>query len=455
MNTCHRAAVAENGGSSEGLECEERGDMRFKFLSYVDQPGTSFLGIATLRSDPVTGEIIVGDANIGGPALDGYRTSALQQYDVINGNLTEEELYTGEDIRTYLESINNVDLPAPPRIDFSVASVGTNPTVAAEFGDAQSVMTRAMTRARQLEGPEGRRNIYSDRIAALAGSPLERRLTEHMSTYASAGLTAAPSSEPSDLADGVLNLASPFRVTGQERLNRLEETERRVGSANVLLPNEYVDNSVRQFVNNHQDWPRARLEFELNRLLYFETQLHELGHCLGLRHQFAASADRDNYFDDYYLINDRFPLPDPATFDVDGTPGLSADEQVAYEDRYEQSRANRELAGIDRWMNTSVMEYTANWYQRTIGDVGRYDTAAIQYGYGDMVEVYDNRTTQHPRSAINPADTPRTWAKYYQGGEECSVDADCPFADGGASEALLTAANRSAGSDPDLRAQSA
>ena len=61
----------------EGVECQERGDSRFKFFSYVEQPGTGFLGIATLRGDPVTGEILFGDANIGGPALDSYRTSAL------------------------------------------------------------------------------------------------------------------------------------------------------------------------------------------------------------------------------------------------------------------------------------------------------------------------------------------------------------------------------------------
>ncbi len=87
INSCNRASIAQNGGTTDGMQCQERGDMRFKFLSYVDQPGTDFLGIATMRSDPVSGEIMAGDANIGGPALDGYRTYAMQQYDLIHGDL--------------------------------------------------------------------------------------------------------------------------------------------------------------------------------------------------------------------------------------------------------------------------------------------------------------------------------------------------------------------------------
>src|SRR6185436_2743662 len=104
LNTCNRRSIAENGGNVDGMTCQERGDIRFKFLSYVDQPGTNFLGIATMRGDPITGEIIAGDANIGGPALDGYRTVALQTYDLITGRITDREFLVGEDVRGYFES---------------------------------------------------------------------------------------------------------------------------------------------------------------------------------------------------------------------------------------------------------------------------------------------------------------------------------------------------------------
>ena len=101
--------------------------------------------------------------------------------------------------------------------------------------------------------------------------------------------------------------------------------------ANVELPNEYVDNSVQWFVNKHLDWPRARLEFSLNRLLYRQTELHELGHCLGLRHDFGASADSDALRPEYYEIAARYPLPDPTTSTSDGKAGCARTSKLAFE----------------------------------------------------------------------------------------------------------------------------
>jgi len=444
INTCNRRSVAANGDTMDGLDCQERGDMRYKFLSYVDQPGTAFLGIATLRGDPVTGEVMAGDANIGGPALDGYRTYALQQYDLINGNITEQELLTGENIRSYLENVNNVEQPAPPRIDFSVASqLGGAAAQPGEMERLHEHMGNIVARTEQLQGPEGRRNIYSDRLQTLAGTDLERRLMDNVETYAMLGFKNLP--EGAHMTESILDMASPFR--GNDALSAMDEfmnAEQDASSMNMMLPNEYVDDSVTAFVQAHADWPRARLEFALNRMLFFETELHEMGHCMGLRHSFEASADHNNYYDDYYLINDRFPLPDPTAFDTDGTHGLSSSEQVLYEDAYNGARSQRERAGIDQWMNTSVMEYTKNWYQRAVGVGGRYDFHAIGMGYGDMTEVYDN-SAGLAVDDITPVNTPRQWAKYYHGGEACEVDADCPFSAGGTSAGELLPTNMTTG----------
>ncbi|MEZ4336676.1 MAG: hypothetical protein R3B82_08615 [Sandaracinaceae bacterium] len=176
-----------------------------------------------------------------------------------------------------------------------------------------------------------------------------------------------------------------------------------------------------------------------------------MGHCLGLRHHFGGTADPANYFDGYYTINERFPLPDPNDFNTDGTPGLSPDEQIAFEDAYEEARRLRELAGLDQWANSSVMDYTPEWYQRIQG-AGYYDFMAISLGYGDIVDIYDNTRaadgTARPAlgiDTINPVNTMRVGIKWYQGGETCSSDADCPFSTSGSHSAELLSANRDSG----------
>ncbi len=444
INTCNKASIAENGGSVEGLACEERGDSRFKFLSYVDQPGTGFLGIATLRGDPVTGEILVGDANIGGPALDSYRTTALQMYDLINGDLTDEEFLTGEDVRAYLENLDRVQLPARPRIDFNVAlKHGSASPV--DIGSVDRRMNDFSARAQTLAGPAGRSNTFIDRAVELRGSDIEYRLMESFETLMLAGIDVVPDGYgPADIDDAILDRVSPIRVPVHEQLRSFIEQENTISSHNVLMPNEFVDNSVLSFVNEHKGWPRARVEIGLNQLLYFHTQLHELGHCLGLRHDFGASADTGNYDDQYYQIDQRFPLPDPAAYDQDGIAGLSPPEQVAFEVDLDEARRKRELAGIDTHMDSSVMEYNAQWYGRTDVAAGRYDVAAVSFGYGDLVEVYDN-ADRRDVADIDPSNTRRAWAKFYQGGQACTTDADCPFSASGQRGAELTEVNREAG----------
>lgn len=443
-NTCNRAAVAANNGTTEGMDCQQRGDLRVKFLSYVDQPGTPFLGVATLRGDPVTGETFVGDANIGGPALDGYRTSVLQMYDLIQGDLDDRTFLIGEHARRYLENLNRVQQAAPPREPYRTANIGGEMT-ASQLA-MQNRFSEFAARAEGLAGAEGAGAVFStERRAALVGTDIERRLLASNNAFVAADIERLPAGvSTNDLPEAILDRVSPFRRSAPEMLDEWNQRDRALGEANMLLPNAYVDNSVLEYVRAHQNWPRARLEIEVNQLLFYQTQLHEMGHCLGLRHSFGSSTDVNNYADDYYYIAERFPHPEQADFDTDGTNGLNAAEQQAYEAERSRIQRLRELAGIERSMNSSIMEYAGQWYADNQTVTGKYDRAAINFAYADLAEIAEN-TEGTAIQDMNPINTTRRWARFYNGGEVCNVDADCPFSTSGAQAGDLLPANMAAG----------
>lgn len=462
INSCNRASIDEAESTGEALRCQERGDARFKFFSYVDQPGTPFLGVATLRGDPVTGEVITGDANIGGPALDQYRTFALQTYDLtVGGDELNDPFFAGEDVRRYLEKLNRVQTPAQPRPNPHAAVLQSIEGNDAITRSIDNVMARALPRMELLTGNEGINNVYTyERNRKLVNEmpDEERRLFSNYEAFVLAGLGEIPGDmTPSQMNEHFLDQFSPFRVSAHELLDDQNREDDLVASRNIYMPNGYTDVSVTRYASERSDWPRARLEFGLNRFLMFGTQLHEMGHCFGLRHSFASSTDLANYHDDYYFIADAFPWPDTDDFDLNGSGDLdTADEQIAYDQAYDEVRRQRKLAGIDSWMNASTMEYMPEWYSDTPYRHGRYDNAAIHFGYGDVVEIIDNREARLPAfpenddvdrldTLENPLNAPRVWAKFYMGGESCVEDRDCPFSASGARSGELLAANQEAG----------
>lgn len=446
VNGCNTHAVAANGGTTDGLDCQERGDIRFSLLSYVDQPGTPFLGVAQFRADPVTGQMFGADANIGGPALNSYRTRALQQYDLIHGRLSDQEFFTGEDVRAYLEATNHIDLPAPPRIDYSVAGMeGFSAVDGANIGgELQTRMDQYAARAEPLQGPQGRASIYEDRLHSLAGSDLEARLTDNDEAFVLAGMNVRPNGTVGSLGSDFLDMASPFRGDLTRTIEQSHESNYRISAAGLHMPNAFVDDSVMWYVNQAQlaNWTRAHVEFDIDRRLYRQTEVHEMGHCHGLRHDYGGSADTNNYPADYYRITAEYPLPNPQTFDIDGTVGFSLTEQQAYQTAYTASRHQRELAGIDAWMSSSVMDYTGAWYERITGSAP-HDWMAISLGYGNLVDIYHNAAGggHVPLAQVNPATTPRENVTYYVGGGSCADDSQCAYSTSGERAADLLPSN--------------
>ena len=116
---------------------------------------------------------------------------------------------------------------------------------------------------------------------------------------------------------------------------------------------------------------RGEVKLKLWQEIYRGTQEHEVGHTVGLRHNFEASTDALNYHPDFWKLK------------------LNAKSEVInpfQPDTLEQARGIN-ARGIREMQLASVMDYTSKFNGR-FGSLGLYDKAAIKFAYGDLVEVF-------------------------------------------------------------------
>ena len=108
------------------------------------------------------------------------------------------------------------------------------------------------------------------------------------------------------------------------------------------------------------------MKFELLTDIWRAVAAHEVGHYLGLRHNFEASADPLNYHPAYWDLRG-----------TDGAPGDALDDAQA-------------AGGMLEHSYSSIMDYHGR-VNADFSGIGLYDVAAIKFGYGDVVEVFNQQ----------------------------------------------------------------
>ena len=101
----------------------------------------------------------------------------------------------------------------------------------------------------------------------------------------------------------------------------------------------------------------------LRKYLFKAVATHEIGHTLGLRHNFAGSTDALNYHDEYWEIE---------TLEQKHSTYLLTSEMEE---------------GLREYAYSSIMDYGSR-FNSDIRGLGKYDIAAIKFGYGQLVEAF-------------------------------------------------------------------
>lgn len=130
-----------------------------------------------------------------------------------------------------------------------------------------------------------------------------------------------------------------------------------------------VELDVTYIANEFQDLASDEIFARLQRDLVETVIIHELGHTLGIRHNFQGSFDALNFTPEYWRVRSECEGP-----------------------RWKCPYTEAELAGgIHDHAYSSVMDYFPR-LRATPNGLGPFDTAAIKALYGNMSQVFDDPT---------------------------------------------------------------
>jgi hypothetical protein len=379
------------------------GDLRYSQVVWVSSEESGGpLGYGPGKSDPETGETLMGNAFIYGAALDRYAVYGRDLVKVLNGDLTVSEVQGGD----YINLLNKLahDQKSDEAegethaIEMDEALLARNAkSMDYSWANSDVVKTPPRNAAELVQGIEAvRDHLYQSgafghgvdegaaRLARLKGSDLESMMVTPEMRMA-AGL------DPFDttMSPEVLEAASPLRGRSLDTIRAVERgrqllaekvgyydadfaDEGLVGLAMQIKAAAQAGGAVQWYGKTYNVGKQGQIDYDavanmIRHPMYNGVTLHEIGHSIGLRHNFSGSYDAVNYAPQYWDMRDDGKM-EPRLWDP-----LTAKEKKGRIREYQYS---------------TVMDYGNNFIVTDANGIGHYDMDAIKMGYGDMVEVF-------------------------------------------------------------------
>jgi hypothetical protein len=399
------------------------GDLRFHNVNAFTAPQVpSAWGIYTDSEDPLTGEKISASINIWTHVNDLFAQGVIDVVRYIKGELKTADVTEGAYIRDWVNANeqaaqqgsvlppmtrNDVDKRVADFLDISLEEYREAQTKLNQKGadpKALQVLKQADRIVRGTKAEAGaqsaNRATYEWRRQAAKNTPLELELmTPAMQQYA--GVENLP------LSDEVLAAASPLRGNNpvvQREFKRTKDMAFANKGACVLeAPSEapaplsvhgvadLLEEKFEKFdPTQSKDVQMARAERMrkwLAQRAHYGVIIHEMGHSVGMRHNFLSSWDSFNYRPQYWQLRTKNGTIQEECTDLATDDGTSCVGPRYHDPVTEEERKNM----VWMWSQSSVMDYPGDHLMDTIG-LGAYDFAAARMFYGDMVAVHADDT---------------------------------------------------------------
>jgi hypothetical protein len=415
---CHNPVIKDDNAACGKVGLKARlGDLRYNMVDIIQNPQLpSAWGIMTDFDDPLTGEKVQGSINEWAYVLDTASQTVEDLLRWINGEITNQQIANGQYLQQWLAADKLGAGRYSPKvlstheiqsrlnsIDRSIANLNGLPA-----GQKLPPVIASKLAAQNLSqalGPSLDGQMEGVRQSLLGTSWETQLITPDLLQMAGFNPTQPFSGDPTTLA-----LASPLRALDPKAklwgkniltnaliyknmcvLQDAPEPDSLAGLARQAsqlfpLPKTTDPNYASLVYARNQS-----LHQWLREQLHLSVIAHEMGHSMGLRHNFTGSFDSLNYHTEYWQLRTRNGAEHycgfPGTLDAT-TPHTNGTDCVG--PRWVDPVTDQETSGLLwKWGSTTVMDYPGDQTQDT-NDIGSWDKAAMRFGYADLVDVDKN-----------------------------------------------------------------
>lgn len=408
---CHNPVITGDHPvcGKEGLS-PRLGDLRYNTVLNIDKPQSpSAWGIMVDADDPISGEKVAASINVWTHITDIATIGLVDLIRYMNGELSTAEITDGKYIRDWVraQEVGNSAAGSGPtmtkeQVDQRIAAAAQmdvkqlakalkgNKALAAQIrqqakeqvGDV--AIDSRMASAEQL--------AVQTRMARARGSAVESELINQPMLQL-AGISAdipvqgAVAAAASPLALNNPKIRKQLRqmrenalaARGACILNEAPEASALTGIADVMkvkfpvVANETALDKQTRY---------ERMQSYLFRRYHYAVIAHEMGHSIGLRHNFVSTYASLHFRPQYWQLRtaNGTQVKECTTSTSDGATCTGP----RYFDPVTPEENSQMIWGF---MQSTVMDYPGDVSQDLIG-LGAYDFAATRFFYGDNVSVY-------------------------------------------------------------------